>query len=216
MPVTNNAMTPTQSSGPVAPVYGGAGMPGFNLPTVTTPGVDSKSLTSSPQQVFDLLANAPTSLTSILAPLLQQVYGAQGNLMKPVFDQQGAQGAAIAQSDAMKRGLTGSSIEASSIGQAYNQANQGYNQYIAQMLQNLIPQFSNAANFDIQNSQHYYDALAQAVGQDYASKVQMDQFNRQMDAGNAAADADRKAQMWAALIGGAGQVGAGAIKAGVI
>lgn len=212
MAISDSAQSPTQfggfpmstSGGQTNPMSGSFSMPGMSLPPVGGQSIDPTKIKSNPQEVFSLLSHSPDSLTSILGPLLQQVYGNQSGLMQGIFQQQGAQGAATAQSDAMKRGLTGSSIESAGIGQAYNQANQGYNQWLSQALNQLVSQYSGAAQFDIGNQQGYYSNLAQAVGQDYSSKIQQQQFAQQLAAGLDAAGQQANATMTAGMFQGFG------------
>ncbi len=215
MAITNTATQPNQFGGIPGmgmPGQSNNGLPSLNLGQgIQTQGVDPSKLQTDPSQVYSLLSNAPQSLTATLGPLLQQIYGMQGNLMQGTFQQQGAQGAAQAQSDAMKRGLTGSSIEGAGMQQAYGQANQGFNQYMASILQNLIPQYSQAAQFDIGNQQGYYGNLAQAVGQNYASEIQQKQFQQQLQAGLDAASQSSNAQMWAGIASGLGSAVGGGI-----
>lgn len=194
-------------------------MPSLNLPGIQTGGVNSANLKTDPSQVYSLLAQAPQSLTATLGPLLQQVFGMQGNLMQPIFQQQGVQGAAQAQSDAMKRGLTGSSIESAGIGQAYAAANQGYDQYLAQQLSSLVPTYAGAAGQDISNQQQYYSNLAQAVGQQLSSQLAQQQFQQQLSEGGYQASQNRLAGQQQAIMGGlfglGGTLGGSAIKAGL-
>lgn len=203
MAISPSATSATQSNPyqMLAASSSGQSTPGITLPSVSTTAVDPKNLPMNNQSVLNLLANVPQSLTATIGPLLQKVFGNEQNLMAPIFQQQGAQGAAQAQSDAARRGLTGSSIEASSIGQAYTAANQGYNQYLAQMLQQLVPQYTQAAQFDIGNQSNYYQNLAQAVGQGTAANTQMSQF--QIAQANAARAASENAK--ATEIGGIAQ-----------
>jgi hypothetical protein len=215
MAITSGAISPTQSN-PYAAIAGGtsapgAGMPSINLPSIQTGGVDPNSLSTSSNQVYSLLAKAPQSLTQAIGPLLQQVFGAQANLMQPIFQQQGAQGAAQAQSDAMKRGLTGSSIESASMGQAYASANQGYDQYLANQLSSLVPAYTQAAGTDITNQQSYYSNLAQAVGQQLSSQISQQQFQQQLQAGMAEAKMSANSQMWGGIAGGVGSALGGAL-----
>ena len=142
MAISGGSLSPTQSN-PYASIAAGtsapgAGIPAINLPGIQTPSVNPANLSTSSNQVYQLLSQAPQSLTSAIGPLLQQVFGTQSNLMQPIFAQQGAQGAAQAQSDAQKRGLTGSSIEAAGISSAYSSANQNYDQYLAGQLSSLV------------------------------------------------------------------------------
>ncbi len=216
MAISATAMSPTQFGGYSA---GQPGMPqgqqslfsSLALNPVGGQGASSSMLSqmgSNPQasQIYSLLGQAPQSLTSTLMPLLQQVYGMQGNLMQPLFAQQGQQGAAQAQSDAMSRGLTGSSIEGANMQQAYNQSNQGFSQYLAQQLSSLIPTYAGAAGSDISNQQNYQSQLAQAIGQQMASQIQQSQFTQQLNASQAEAAKLANAQQNAGIAGGLGSI----------
>ena len=134
--------------------------------------------------------------------------------MQPLFAQQGQQGAATAQSDAMARGLTGSSIESSAIQQAYTGANQNYSQYLAGQLNNLVPQYSQAAQFDISQQRNYQTDLASAIGQQLASQIQQQQFSQQLNAMLQQAGMTSNAQLWSGIAGGLGALGGGALQAG--
>jgi hypothetical protein len=214
MPVTSSPSSPTQSSGAMTP-YGGAanmaammpGIPSFNFGAMPK----GAELADSSENIKGLLTRDPTSLTNTIMPYLQSLFGQNSAFLQQMFQQQGAQGASQAQSDAMKRGLTGSSIESAGIQGAYNSANQGYNQAIMQGLSNLGNSFSNASQFDIGQQTDMYRTLASALGQERAQDIQQSQFNRQLEAGLSAADANRHAQMWSSIIGGAGSLGAGAL-----
>ncbi len=216
MAITSSPVSPTQSN-PYTAIAGGTtpgvgtNFPSLSLPGVSTGGVDASKLSTDPSQVYSLLAQAPQSLSQTIGPLLQQVFGMQGNLMQPIFQQQGAQGAAQAQSDAMKRGLTGSSIEASSMGQAYASANQGYDQYLAQQLSSLVPAYTSAVGTDITNQQTYYSNLAQAVGQQLASQISQSQFQQQLQAGLSESSQMANAQMWGGIAQGLGGAAGGAL-----
>lgn len=218
MPVSNTAQTPTQNGGP-----GTASPQSLSLPGAQTnlfagmqaPTFSFGNLPQNPTADFStinsLLTRTPTSLSSMIGPYLQQLYGTSAGLTQGIFQQQGAQGAAQAQSDAGKRGLTGSSIESANISGAYNSANQGFNQYLAQLLPQLGQQTQNAAQFDIGQQNDAYNNLAQALGQQYASGVQRDQFGRQLNANESATNKMANSQMWGSIIGGAGMLGAGAL-----
>lgn len=219
--ISGAAISPTQSN-PYAMIAGGttptgapggAGTaPGLNLPGFQMGQVNPSSLSTDPSQVYSLLAQAPQSLSATIGPLLQQVFGTQANLMQPIFQQQGAQGAGQAQSDAMKRGLTGSSIESAGIGQAYSSANQGYNQYLAGQLNSLVPAYTSAVGTDITNQQSYYSNLAQAVGQQLASQISQQQFQQQLQAGMSQAGMLGNSQMMSGIYGGLGSLGGGLLQ----
>lgn len=203
MAISNNGGAPNQFGGMPFPQMGG-GAPQLNLPSVQTGGISAGQLQTTPSQVYSLLSNSPQSLTQLLGPLMQQIYGQQGNIMQPIFQQQGAQGAAQAQSDAMKRGISGSSIESAGIGQAWNQANQGFNQYLAGQLNQIVPQYMQAAGTDVSNQQQYYSNLAQAVGQVLAQQQAQQQFESMMHANGVQANRNNNASMIGGGIGGLG------------
>jgi hypothetical protein len=216
--ISNTPVSVTQNGGyqfalpsgtPGMPNPGMPNVPNVSLPGMNLGGVNPATLKTSPNQVYQLLSQQPTSLTNTLAPLLQQVYGSQANLMQPLFQQQGAQQAGIAQSDAMKRGLTGSSIEMSGIQQAYTGANQGYAQYLSGQLDKLVPTFANAAQFDVGQQNQYYSNLAQAVGQQLASHIQQQQFAQMLQAGLSQAGMTSHAQEMAGIFQGLGSLGGG-------
>lgn len=185
MAITNQAGGVNQFGGMQSmpmPMLGGS-MPQMQLPGVQSAQVpNSTQLNATPDNIMAMLSqHSPQSLSQQMGPLLNQVYGAQGNLMQPIFAQQGAQNAAIQQSNAMKRGITGSSIESAGMQGAYNQSNQDYNQYIAQMLNQLVPQYMGASQFDMQQNNQYYQMLAEAMGQQRSQAIQMSQFEKAND-----------------------------------
>lgn len=188
-----------------------SGLPSLNLPSFAMPSINPTSIATTPNQVYSLLAQSPPSLTNTLAPLLSSVFGTQANLMQPLFQQQGAQGAAQAQSDAMKRGLTGSSIEAANMTQAYTGANAAYDQYLAQQLNALVPIYANAVGTDVGNTQNYYSQLAQAVGQQLASQIAQQEFQQQLQAGLSQAGMMANSQLWSGIAGGLGSAAGGAL-----
>lgn len=218
--ITATPISPTQSN-PYAAVAagttpGGGGIPSLNLPTISAPSINPASLSTNPSQVYSLLASAaPASLTATLGPLLNQVFGTQANLMAPIYAQQGEQGAARAQSDAMKRGLTGSSIEGANIGAAYASANQGYDQYLANQLSSLIPTYASLAGQDVSNTSNYYSTLAQAVGQQLASQISQQEFQKQLQAGLSQAGMLANAQQNAGIFQGLGSLVGGMAAGGL-
>lgn len=216
MPVTPFPTMTTQGASPLGGMIGGngsSGLPGLNLPGLTMPNIDAGSLSTDPRQVYSLLAQPQQSLTSIIGPLLQQVFGTQGNLMQGLFQQMGGQNAAQAQSDAMARGLSGSSIEAANMMGARTGANQSFAQYLAGQLSNLVPQYAGAAQFDITGANQQYSNLAQAVGQQVSSQLQQRQFEQQMSTLLRQANIAANAQEMSGLFQGLGSLGGGIMAA---
>lgn len=216
MPITATPMTPAQSGGGPAPAMGGSVNPFASLSAPSFQfGAAPTDLSANSSNIMGLLAKQPTSVTDSIMPFLQQLYGMQAGATKSIFDQQGAQGAAQAQSDAMKRGLTGSSIEAAGIQGAYTSANQGYDQFLSQMLGTLGGQYTSAVTADVTQQNDYYKTLAAALGQEQAQNIQMDQFNRQLQAGIDQGNANNRAAMWSSIIGAGGTLGSALLTHGM-
>lgn len=205
MPITSG---PLQSMAPAA----NAGSQNPLTPTALgTPNVNPASLQMNPEGVVNTLAgNAPQSLTSLLLPLYQQLFGNQTGALAQNQALQSQQGVAQAQSNAQARGLTGSSIEAGAMQGAQASAQRDYTQGYASLLGNFVNQYSGLAGQDVSNQQQYYGNLAQALGQGYASKVQQDQFHQQLEAGISAANQNARATEMAGIFSGLGNaVGSG-------
>lgn len=225
MAISATAMSPTQFGGFQASLPGltsnGAQNPfaSLALPAINTGVAQGSQNTlqglmgggsAQSGDIYTLLAGAaPQSLTSAIGPLLSQVYGTQNNLMQPIFSQMGAQNAATAQSNAQARGLTGSSIESSNIQQAYNQANQGYAQYLAGQLSSLVPTYLQAAQSDVSNQMGYNMNLAGAAGQQLSSQIQQQQFAQALYAASQGAGMMASAQSQSGLFGMLGSLGGG-------
>lgn len=218
MPITNSAVSPTQSN-PFSALAGSltnpnTNMPGLNFQTVQSQPKNVDISQANPQGVLNTLGQgAPQSLTALLMPLFQQLFGAQQGSLQQQFGLQSEQGVAQAQSDAMKRGLTGSSIESSGIQSALANANTGYNQAYTGLLGSLINSYSSAAGQDIGNQTAYNQSIAQALGQTYSSNIQQQQFAQQLQAGIDAANKQANATMWGGIAGGVGSLGGGALSA---
>lgn len=209
-------MTPSQSnpfsalaSSTVNPSVGG----GLDFKAITTPQMNVSSSQANPQGVLDMLSKSnPQSLTDLLMPLYSQLFNTQTGQLATTRDTQSAEGRSIAQSDAMKRGLTGSSIESSGIQAANTGANMNYNQGYASLLSQLLAQYTGAAGQDVSGQQSYYQNIAQALGQTYASNVQQDQFNRQLQEGMSQAGQNRLASQQGSIINGLFSLGSAALK----
>lgn len=172
-PTTNSAFSPMG-------MFGG-NMPNLNLPTIANANTNPAPAWGSSDIYKTLTQGAPQSLTNMIGPLLQQVFGTQGNIMQPLFQQMTNQNVASAQSDAMQRGLTGSSIEAASMGQARQGGSDAFSQYLAGQLNNLVPSIMGAGQFDITNQGNYYNNIAQAIGQQMAQQIQQQQFQNMIN-----------------------------------
>ncbi len=199
MPITSGPLTST----PPASAQGAQNP--LTLQAIGTPNVNPADLQMNPQGVIGTLANnAPQSLSSLLMPLYSQLFGTQTGALGQQRDLTAQSGVAQAQSNAQRRGLTGSSIEAGAMQGAQSSADQGYMQAYSNLLGQYVNQYAGAAGQDVSNQQNYYGNLAQALGQGYADQVQQSQFQRMLDSGMKQAQMNSKSQMWAGALGGVG------------
>lgn len=199
------------------------GLPQFNwqssnLPTTFKPDPQGHPFSySAPNDVVRMLANyRPQTMSSIL-PYIQSQYGAQSQNLQPAIqsiNQSTGENVAGAQSDAMRRGLTGSDIEAAGMQGARQQGTQQIAQLTGQagmqQSQAMAQAIMQAYGIDIQSNQEMMMAIAQALGQQMGNEAGTLNFNDQM---NAAASANRQAQqqsMYNALISAGGQIAGGA------
>lgn len=200
MPITSGPLTatPTAAPGP------GTANP-LTLQAIQTPNVNPADLKMNPNGVIDVLSkNSPTSLTSLLMPLYEQLFSSGSGALSSNAALMGQQGVAQAQSSAQQRGLTGSSIESGAMQGALSSAQRDYTQAYTSLLGQYVGQYAGAAGQDVSNQQSYYGNLAQALGQGYSSNVQQQQFQQQLAAGLQAAGDQSKSTMWAGIAGGAG------------
>lgn len=123
-------------------------------------------------------------LTDTVLPEIQGLYGEGGPILRPQLDALGdstAQALARMKSSAMKRGITGSSIEMGGLGQVEQsglQAEAGLRGNVAQALSQLL--FS-AMQGDIQAATQLRVLLSQAMGEELGAQRDMTMFNKQLE-----------------------------------
>lgn len=192
-----------QNLAPQAPVP-----PAYNSPS-GTPGFDDI------KAVLDQVRALPNPADSVI-PQLRALFSQQGEFIKPqlaAMDVETAKNQAKTQSDAMRRGLTGSDIEMANIRGAGEAGTQRKAEFAGQVgmaqTQALASAIERMAMSDYQSQRENLLQLAQLMGQQMTSERDLQMFHAQLQAmikqGNQAA----KTQMWASLIGGASKVGAG-------
>lgn len=194
------AMTPAAGGSPQA---GMPGLPSFDFKSPSTPTDPTYG------NIISMLTQSPTSMTNTVMPYLQSLFGQQNSMASNIFANQGSQGAAQAQSNAMARGMTGSSIEQSGIQGAYAQANQGYDQFMMNALGNLGQSYMTAAGQDVNTQNGMYQNLAQAMGQQMQSQIAQSEFERQLQAGIQAAQNQSQSNIWGGVASGLGAIGGG-------
>lgn len=206
---------PGQAAGAATsfPMVGGGGLPAFPMmgPNMQTGGAGGTNIDASPGSVISLLSRTPTSLTQNLLPGLMQILGLQSGMQLPFLEQQKMGMVADAQSDAMKRGMTGSSLEAASMLGARSAGNMNIDQFLAQQLGTLGGAYTNAMTTDVQAQNQQYSDLAQALAQLWQVNMQGLQFQGQLNEMSGAADKAALASKQSALIGAGASLGAGAI-----
>lgn len=160
--------------------------------------------------IIGQLSKPMQSQTNMVMPYLQALYGQSDSMARRAFDAQGAQGAAQAQSNSMARGLTGSSIEAASMGAAYNAANAGYDQFMMNALQNLGQNYMQMAGFDIGQQNQQNMNLASAMGSEMTNEQQQAQFEKMLQENIAQAGRNNLRDQQGQIIGaGASIIGSG-------
>ena len=187
-------------------------MPGpFDLPTLPmSPNYDNIMAT------IRSIGGLP-NLTQGVVPQIEQMFGANGTAIAPdikaLRDQTNTQ-VADTQTDFMRRGLTGSSIEMGGPGGLDSVRAGGLDseaRFRAQNSQMLADILFKAMQGDINAATSLRTMIAQAMGEELGYNRDLDMFNRQMSNLNDQAGKDRNAQMWSSLISAGGSLGAGAI-----
>jgi len=178
----------------------------YELPTIST-APDYNSIIGMLKSVQGM----PT-LQSMYEPLV----GQNAQYLQPqvqAIQQQTQQNVAAAQSDAMKRGLTGSSIEGMNMNQARTQGLQTESQMRSQFALSMSELIAKAMAGDLEAAQQLRYNLAQAMGQELGSQREMQMFQQQISAMNDQAAKNRKNALWGAGIGAGAQIGSALINA---
>lgn len=206
MPISDSN---TATSSGMIPM-GGFNFGGMNLgqiPGYQSTGMSSQQLQNLPvgfSSIQNLLSQQPQSMTNSLMPGLMQILGLQTGAMGGMFGNQTSQMESGAQSDAMKRGMTGSSIEASGMLSARQAGMANYNQFLGQQLGTLGNAYQGSVGADVNAQNMQYQNLAQALGQQMQSQLAQQQFQQMMEQQrNLAGDANRMG-LWGAGIGALG------------
>ena len=162
------------------------------------------------QTLYDLLRAPQGRMTDILPQMEDLLIGAQAPAMRAI--QEGSrQNAAIMQSEAMKRGLTGSDIELANIRGAYETGTLQSGQLLAQQSSALAQFLMQAMGMDIASNREQFVTLAQAIGEQLAGERDMEIARRQQEFAAHEGAASRRSSLWGSLIGAGGMIGAGAM-----
>lgn len=191
--------------------YGSAGNPVVmpKLPSLADtlgPG----GATATTDSIFKLLQAPQARQTDILPSIQELLLGTQAPAVQAI--REGARiNRASAQSDAMKRGLTNSDIEAANMTGATAQGEQAVGQLIAQQSSQLAQYIMQAMGMDIQGNREMFVTLAQALGQELGSQREMEMARLEREqASHLAGDANRNALLGAG-IGAIGSIAGGGV-----
>lgn len=191
------------------------------LPTFSPRGPGS--LDMSVQNILDLISKSgQQSLTNIALPPIENILGQQGAFIAPqiaAIRGRGEELAAGAQSDAMKRGLTGSDIEAAGMlgarqGAAQQEA-ELRGQVGMQQAASLAQMLFQALGMDIGQNREMFLNLAQALGQELTAQREREMFERLLQEGMAESGRQARHAQQSQLVKGSFDIAQELIKAGL-
>lgn len=174
---------------------GGAGIPNpnampnfqFQLPTNTQGGTQFTGANVDFGNLMKQLTQPQQSLTNLALPSMQQQFATTGANLAPAISairESTAGNVAGAQSDAMRRGLTGSDIEASGM-QGARQAGSAQEAQLVgqaglQQAQTMAQAIMQAFGMDIQANAQMFQNLAQAIGSQMSNEQNIQMFQEQL------------------------------------
>src|SRR3990167_9039464 len=130
--------------------------------------IGTGTITGDPQNIYNLLRAPQGRATDILPQLSELLMGQTAPAVQSI--REGARGTvASIQSEAMKRGLTGSDIELSNMRGAYEQGELQVGQLVSQQASQLAQYIMQAYGMDIAANREQFVTLAQAIGQELSS-----------------------------------------------
>jgi hypothetical protein len=213
---------PTNPTAPSAPNYGSmmdivkslrpgggdAKMPGMS-DLMSSPAASGASY----DNIFGLIKASGTmpGVTDTALPAIAQLLDASQGPAADAIKRETEANVAGAQSDAMKRGLTGSDIEAGNMTMARGQGQLALGNLFSQNASKLGDYIMQAVSGDTQAHREALLNLAQAFGQKISSDQELQMFREQLSANMAMASSANKASLWGAGIGAVGNIAGGAL-----
>ncbi|MFA5026403.1 MAG: hypothetical protein WC713_00875 [Candidatus Methylomirabilota bacterium] len=180
------------------------------LAGLSLPNVSSDPSYANIIKMLQSQGSLPTMTGSFVPQAQQLLLGRDSDAMKGL-QQTTAQNVAAAQSNAMKRGLTGSSVEAFGMNQAQQSGQLAEAQYRAQTASDFMSILQSAMQGDLQSAQQLRQMIAQAMGQKMTSDQEYSMFQQQLNSANEQAKRNSQNALWGAGIGAVGSLGGGAI-----
>ena len=158
------------------------------------------------------LSSTPGLTETILPSIKALLMPGANNPYTNLIDASTGANVAQAQTDAMKRGLTGSDIEAAAMTGARGQGEMAKSQFYAQNAQSMAGFLKDMVSGDIGMQRENLMALAELMGQKIQSEQDLKMFREMLDANLGQADKNRKSALWGAGISAAGSVAGAAVK----
>jgi len=159
------------------------------------------------------LSQLPGLTETILPSIRQLLMPGPDNPAFKAIDAGTQQNVAAAQTDAMRRGLTGSDIEAASMLGARSAGEMAKSSFQAQTATQMAGFIKDLATGDIASQRENLTMFAQLMGQKITNDQDLMMFREMLRANLDMADKNRKAQLWGAGIGAVGSIaGAGITK----
>ncbi len=157
-------------------------------------------------------AQIPGLTETILPAIKSLLMPGDNNPYEKLIDRTTQGNVSAAQSDAMKRGITGSDIEAGAMAGARSEGEFAKSNFFAQNATHMADLVTQMATGDLNSQRENLMMYAQLMGQKITSDNDLYMFQQSLQANLDMADKNRKNQLWAAGIGAAGSVGGAAIK----
>jgi rRNA maturation endonuclease Nob1 len=152
------------------------------------------------------------SLTDTILPSIKALLTPSAdNPTLQAIDRSTSRNVASAQTESMKRGLTGSDIEAGAMGMERQTGEMAKSSFFADSAGKLAGFMKELATGDINTQRENIIMMAQLMGQKLQSEQDIQMFREQLAANMEQAGKNRESGMWGGLIGLGGQLGSAAI-----
>lgn len=178
------------------------------LGTIAPGSADYGSVDKTVRGLSSLPGLTDTILPSIKALLMP----GENNPYGALIDKATAGNVAAAQTDSMRRGLSGSDIEAAAMTGARNAGEDQKTAFYTQNAGQMAGFMKDMATGDIENQRENLMMMAQLMGQKITSDQDLLMFRDSLSANMSMADKANKAALWGAAIGAGGAVAGSAIK----
>lgn len=144
------------------------------------------------------LANLPGLTETILPSIRNLLMPGKNNPYEAMIDRSTQGSVAAAQTESMKRGLTGSDIEFSAMEGAKQTGEMAKSNFFAQNATQMASFFKDLVTGDIESQRGNLMALAELMGQELTSQRDIQMFREMLSANMDQASKNRKAQLWGA------------------